>query len=237
MNTNTRAADRLPLFAAPSPDSAPPATPLSVRRSADLTWVDLTTLNRAVLFTVQEQYGLPPEAMTYFLLHYQSSKLIHAGPALFLVTFLAIPSPRYLFIPYELKLCVTPTLIVTLCGALGKAQSGLMRAIPLPTDSGGKVGHLLCRLLESVVDSYEAIVRTVSAPLPAATPKDEQRSWRRRIDKLVHCLRDTQVLLSNVAREGGKLFAAEEGRQLRLLEERVRTFARAVWEASQEGKE
>jgi hypothetical protein len=40
---------------------------------------------------VQERYGLPPEAITYFLLRHQSAKVIHAGSALFLVTFLAIP--------------------------------------------------------------------------------------------------------------------------------------------------
>lgn len=233
---NTRAADRHSLFAVPPPDSAASATPLSVRRSADLTWVDLTILNRAVLHTVQEQYGLPPEAMTYFLLHYQSSKLIHAGPALFLVTFFAIPSPRYFFITYELKLCVTPTLVVTLCGAPGKAQPGLMRTLPLPTDSEGKVGHLLCGLLESVVGSYEAIVHMIGTPPPATMPQDEQRAWRRRVDKLVQCLRDVQVLLHNVAREGGKLFAVEESQRLRLLEERVSTFVQTVWAASQEGK-
>jgi len=120
-----------------APDVLSPAE----RQPANPIWIDLTPLDRVALSAVQERYGLPPEAMTYFLLHYQSAKLIHAGPALFLVTFLAVPSLRYLFITRELKVCVTSTQIVTLCGPSRKARSDLARILPrLPSLSAGGAG-------------------------------------------------------------------------------------------------
>src|SRR2546427_11962163 len=91
----------------------------AAEQAEDRVWVDLAALNRAAFSTIQERYSLPPEAMTYFLLRYQSAKLIHAGPALFLVTFLAVPSRRHLFTTRELKICITPTVIATVCGPFG----------------------------------------------------------------------------------------------------------------------
>jgi Mg2+ and Co2+ transporter CorA len=208
---------------------APEAAPVG-KQPKDPVWIDLTALNRAAFSVVQEQYGLPPEVMTYLWLRYQSTKLIHAGPALFLVTFLAVPSPRHVFTTRELKICVTPTLVVTLCGPSGRAQPDLARALPLPKLSGGKIGQLLCGLLEGVTGSYEAIVKTVTERrLDEVTSGDTHR-WRRRIEKLVHFLRDEQILLGNIAREGSKLFTAEESRFLSRLGERVGVLARVTWD-------
>src|SRR5262249_61156433 len=104
-------------------------------------WVDLTSLHRTALSTLQDRYGLPSEVMTYFLLHYQSAKLIHAGPALFLVTFLAVPSSRYLFTTRELKICVTPTVVATLCGPAGGMRTSVMPTQTLPRPTGGGIGQ------------------------------------------------------------------------------------------------
>jgi Mg2+ and Co2+ transporter CorA len=200
-------------------------------------WIDLTALDHAACTMLQEQYGLSPEVMTYFLLRYQSAKLIHAGPALFLMTFLATPSTRDLFTTRELKICVTPTLVVTLCGASGKAQADLRRTLPLPSFSEGKSGQLLWGLLAGVVGSYDALVKTVREQRCEPVSGEEQHQWRKRVTKLVHRLRDEQVLLSNVAREGRKVFTPEESLRFRQLEERVEVLARVVWNISREGEE
>ena len=199
-------------------------------QAKDPVWIDLTALNRSTFSVVQEQYGLPPEVMTYFLLRYQSTKLIHAGPALFLVTFLAIPSPRHLFTMRELKICVTPTLVVTLYGPSGRARPDLARVLPLPKLSGGKIGQFLCGLLEGVTGSYEAIVKTVTERRLDEVTREDTHQWRRRVEKLVHFLRDEQILLGNIAREGSKLLSAEESRSLSRLGERVGVFARVAWD-------
>jgi hypothetical protein len=192
--------------------------------------MDLPSADRLTLSAAQERYGLPPEAMTYFLLRYQSAKLIHAGPALFLVTFLAVPSLRHLFTTRELKICVTPARIVTLCGPSGRAQLELARTLPLlPGLRAGGAGQFLCGLLAGVVGSYETIVKTVEDQRRDDAPPEERQRWRKRVEKLVHFLRDEQVFLSNVVREGGKLFAAEESQQFMRLEERVGVLARTVW--------
>jgi hypothetical protein len=209
-----------------APDVVSPAE----RQPENPLLVDLTSLNRAALSTIQERYGLPPEVMTYFLLHYQSAKLIHAGPALFLVTFLAVPSSRYLFTTRELKMCVTPTVIATLCGPAGRTQPDFMQTLPLPSLSGGRIGQFLCGLLEGTVGSYEAIVRVVEEWHRDNVPRDERQRRRKQVEKLVRFLREEQAFLGSLTREGGKLLAAEESRQIRSIEERVGVLARVAWE-------
>ena len=207
------------------------------RQQANPIWVDLTPLNRAAFGTIQERYGLPPEAMTYFLLHYQSAKLNHAGPALFLVTFLAVPSSRYLFTTRELKMCVSSAVIATMCGSAGRTQSELVQTLSLPSLSRGRIGQLLCGLLEGTVGSYEAIVRTVAERRRDNVPGEERQRWHKRIEKLVRFLREEQSFLGSVAREGGKLLAPEESRQIKSIEERVGVLARALWEANLQRKD
>jgi Mg2+ and Co2+ transporter CorA len=226
-------------FQASSPPgmAAPDVVSPAERQPENPLWVDLTPLHSTALSTVQERYGLPPEAMTYFLLHYQSAKLIHAGPALFLVTFLAVPSLRHLFITRELKVCVTPTQIVTLCGPSRKARSDLARMLPqLPSLSAGGAGQFLCGLLAGVVGSYEALVKGVEARGLDEASKEEQQRWQTRVEKLIRFLRDAQAFLGNVARGGGKVLTAEENQQLTRLEERVGVLARVAWEALRGGE-
>lgn len=200
------------------------------RQQENPIWVDLTPLTRTALGTIQERYGLPSEAMTYFLLHYQSARLIHAGPALFLATFLAVPSQRHLFTMRELKICVTPTMIATVCGSSGKAQADLMQTLPLPGLTRERAGQLLCALLEGTVESYEAVGKVVAERRPDDVPREERQRWRKRVEKFVRFLREEQTFFNNIAREGGKLFVMEEHQRLRCLEERVRVLARAAWD-------
>jgi Mg2+ and Co2+ transporter CorA len=216
--------------------AAPDVVSPAARQPENPVWVDLTSMNRAALSTIQERYGLPPEVMTYFLLHYQSAKLIHAGPALFLVTFLAVPSLRYLFTTRELKMCVAPTVVATLCGSAGRTQPDLMQTLPLPSLSGERIGQFLCGLLEGTVGSYEAIVRTVEERRRDNVPRDERQQRRKQGEKLVRFLREEQAFLGSVAREGGKLLAAEESRQIKSVEEHVGVLARVAWETLRGGE-
>src|SRR5262249_35056860 len=200
------------------------------QQPAEMTWVDLPPTDRLTLSTARERYDLPPEALTYFLLHYQSAKLNHAGPTLFLITFLAVPSLRHLFTTRELKICVTPTQIVTLYGSSGRTQPGLARTLPLLAGlSGGGVGRFLCGLLVGVVGSYEAVVKTVEERRVDDVPWEGRQRWHQQVEKLIRFLRDERVFLNGVAREGGKLFTAEESQQLLCLEARVGRLARVVW--------
>ncbi len=237
MNTSSRLTN-LPFRSSSPPGMASPDTlSPAEKQQANPLWVDLTPLNRAALSTIQERYGLPSEAMTYFLLHYPSAKLIHAGPALFLVTFLAVPSLRHLFITRELKVCVTPTQIVTLCGPSRKARSDLARVLPrLPSPSAGGAGQFLCGLLAGVVESYEALVKGVEERRLDEASKEQQQRWRTRVEKFIRFLRDEQAFLGSVARGGGKLLTAEENQQLTRLEERVGVLARVVWDALRGGE-
>lgn len=201
-------------------------------------WIDLSDAARLTLDAARERYDLPPEVMTYFLLHYQSAKLIHAGSALFLVTFLAAPSLRHLFTTCELKICVTPTRIITLCESSGGAPFELRRSLPLLAGlDTGEVGQLLCSLLAGVVESYAGIVKTVQGQCLESTPQTEQQRRRKRVEKLIRCLRDAQGFLRRVAHEGRKLFTDEDGQQLQQLEERSGALARAAWETLQKQRQ
>jgi Mg2+ and Co2+ transporter CorA len=203
---------------------------LLMNNQMEITWIDLPSTNRLTLDAVRERYGLPPEAMTYFLLRYESVKVIHAGSALFLVTFLTLPSPRSLFTLRELKLCVTSTRVVTWCGSSGRAQPELVRLLPgLPSLGAQGVGSCLCGLLAGVVASYEAIVNLVEEQRLNNEPREERQRWSNRIEKFLRFLRDERVFLARVTREGRK---TEENQQLLHLEERVGTLARRVWSAA-----
>lgn len=195
-------------------------------------WVDLSGADRLTLDAAQKRYGLPPEAMTYFLLHYQSPKLIHAKSALFLVTFLATPSLRHLFTLRELKICMTPTHVVTWCESLGRTRSEPEQTpLFMPSLDTGGAGRFLCGLLAGVVESYACIVTTVKEQFREGTSQEARERWRRRVEKFIHCLHDEHIFLQNMVREGRKLFADEEGRRLQQLVERVTTLAQVTSEA------
>lgn len=216
---------------APSGTASRESRQLTGQQPDHIVWIDLSDAARLTLDAARERYDLPPEVMTYFLLRYQSAKLIHAGSALFLVTFLAAPSLRHLFTTRELKICVTPTRIVTLCDSSGRTQLEPRRSLPfLPGLDTGGAGRFLCSLLVGVVESYADIVKTVQEQRLESTPRVEQQRWRKRVEKLIRCLRDTQGFLRRVAHEGKKLFADEEEQCLQQLEERIRALARAAWE-------
>lgn len=229
MNTSYRSTG----VAAPAPSgiASRESRQLTVQQPDHIVWIDLSDAARLTLDAARERYDLPLEVMTYFLLRYQSPKLIHAGPALFLVTFLAAPSLRHLFTTRELKICATPTRIVTLCESSGRTQFALRRSLPLlpGLDTGG-AGRFLCSLLADVVESYAGIVKTIQEQRLESTPRTEQQRWRKRVEKLIRCLRDAQGFLRKVTHEGKKLFTDEEGQRLQQLEERSGALARAAWE-------
>lgn len=199
---------------------------------AERTWMDLPSLNRFTFDAVRERYGLPPETITYFLLRHQSAKVIHAGSALFLITFLTAPSVRALFTPRELKLCVTPTRVVTWCGPSRRGQPALAQLLPgLLSLSAQGVGPCLCDLLAGVMASYEIIADMVEDRRLLNGMREEQQRWGNRTEKFLRFLRDQRVFLGHVAREGRKVFAAEQSQQLLRFEERVDILARRVWSA------
>ncbi|MGE0679891.1 MAG: CorA family divalent cation transporter [Candidatus Binatia bacterium] len=232
MNTSYRSTGVDP--PAPSGLASRESRQLTAQQPDHIVWIDLSDAVRLTLDAARERYDLPLEVMTYFLLRYQSAKLIHAGSALFLVTFLAAPSLRHLFTTRALKICVTPTRIVTLCESSGRTPLELRRSLPLLSglDTGG-AGRFLCSLLAVVVESYAGIVKTVQEQCLESTPRVEQQQWRKRVEKLIRCLRDTQGFLRKVAHEGKKLFADEEGQRLQQLEEQIGALARATWETLQ----
>jgi len=201
-----------------------------VSQPEEMIWIDLSGPDRLTLDALQERYGLPPEAITYFLLRHQSAKIIHAGSVLFLVTFWTIPSVRVLFTLQELRLCVTPTRLVTWCGSSGRGQPALARRLPgLPSLSVQSVGSWVCGLLTGVAASYEAIVTLIEERRLKHEPQAERQLQQKRIEKFLRFLRDQRVFFGRVAREGRKLLATEEHQQLLQLEERVDAFARRVW--------
>lgn len=233
MNTPARPTDGRSLHSSSTGPVAGLMFPQAAPQPEEMTWIDLSGADHLTLDTVQERYGLPPEAITYYLLRQQSAKVIHADSALFLVTFLALPSRRSLFTPQELKLCVTSTRVVTWCGPAGRGQPTLAQRLPgLPSLSTQGVGPCLCGLLTGVVASYEAIANLVENRRFPNGLREEREWWGKRTEKFLRFLHDERVFLGHVAREGKKLFATEEHQQLLHLEERVDTLAGRVWSAA-----
>lgn len=233
MNTPARPTDGRALHSSSTGPVAGLVFPQAALQPEEVTWIDLSGAGRLTLDIVQERYGLPPEAITYFLLRHQSAKVIHAGSALFLVTFLALPSRRALFTPHELKLCVTSTRVVTWCGPFGRGQPPLAQRLPgLPNLSAQGVGPCLCGVLTGVVTSYEAIAN-LDKNRRFLNGLREEQPWRGKwTEKFLRFLHGERVFLGHVAREGKKLLETEEHQQLLHLEERVGALAHRVWSAA-----
>lgn len=172
---------------------------------------------------MQDQYALPPEVVTYFLLAYQCPKLIHASSSLFLVTFVVMPSASQLFSLHELKICVTPARIITLCEPPGGNPSRLAQLLPiLPHLSTTGVGPFLHGLLREVVWAYERIVDEL-----VQQPYSPGPMWgAKRVALFRRLLNKQQTFLRTILREGDRLFPAHERLLLGKLEQRV---GQLVW--------
>ncbi|MBI3245982.1 MAG: hypothetical protein HYZ50_05700 [Deltaproteobacteria bacterium] len=203
--------------------------PVVVQPSDDAVWLDLTLLNRTELHQVLEHYEVPPEVATYFLLRYQSPKVIHAGSALFVVIWLAAPSLQRLFTLRELKICVAPTLVATVCesSARAKPQRARVLSIPPPMRAGG-VGRLLSNFLEGVLTSYEAVMKMISDQSPTRMGKEEQRLWCQRVEQFAEVLRGARMVVGQVARTERKLVLADDPRHFNALTTRLEDLLRTV---------
>ena len=197
---------------------APQSLPSKLIRSVESCWVELTQVDKWTLSKVQNQYGLPPEVLTYFLLSYQSPKLIHAGSSLFLVTFMVTPSASELFSLHELKICVTPAKILTLSEPSNARPSPLAQQLPiLPHLSTTGVGPFLHSLLREVIWAHERIVDECIQPPSGVGPL-----WGpKRVALFRRLLGHQQTFLRTVLREGDRLFPTQERLQLGKLEQRV----------------
>jgi hypothetical protein len=169
-------------------------------------WLDLTLLNRTGLTQVLQRYTLPLEVTTYFHLRFQSPKVIAVNRALFLVTCVVVPSLRQLFVPHELKLCVTPTLVAGLYDRALCTQprigSTLAQNADLPP---GGVAQFVWKMLDGVVASYETVARTVLNHVLTRQGTEELRVWKQRVAALAESLGQQRVFLHNAAHAGRKV--------------------------------
>jgi len=192
-------------------------------------WLDLTLLNRTGLNQVLERYALPLEVATYFQLRFQSPKVIAVDRALFLVTSVVAPSPRQLFVPHELKLCVTPTLVAGLYARVLRTQSPIGSILSQPTDvpSGG-VARFVWKVLDGVVASYETVATTIPNHALARKGTEDQRVWKQRVAALVEVIGQQQVFLYNVARAGRKVGVDAQHEERVALDTRLERLLRSI---------
>jgi hypothetical protein len=166
----------------------------------------LTLLNRTGLTQVLQRYTLPPEVATYFHLRFQSPKVIAVNRALFLVTCVVVPSPRQLFVPHELKLCVTPTLVAGLYDRALRTQPQIGSTLAQLADlSPGGVAQFVWEMLDGVVASYETVARTILNHVLARKGTEELRVWKQRVAVLAELLGQQRVFLHNATHAGRKV--------------------------------
>ena len=196
---------------------------VAVQSSDGAVWIDLTLRNRTGLNQVLEHYDVPREVATYFFLRYQSPKVIHAGPALFVMIFL--PSLRHLFSLWELKICLTPTLIATVCEPFVHAKPNRDRIPPLPPPRPrGSVERLLSDLLGRVLSSYEAVVKTIADQSLSGMEKEERQLWRQRVEKFAEVLHGARIVMNHVARAEQKLALPDDLKHFDALAIRLETL-------------
>ena len=198
---------------------------VAVQSSDGAVWLDLTLLNRAGLNQVLEHYDVPREVATYFFLRYQSPKVIHAGSALFVMIFLAASSLRHVFSLRELKICLTPTLVATVCEPFVHAKPNRDRILPLPPPRPtSSVGRVLRDLLGRVLSSYETVIKTIFDQSLSGMRKEERQLWRQRVEKFAQVLRGARLVMSHVARAERKLALTNDPKPFDALATRIETL-------------
>lgn len=202
---------------------------VAVQSSDGAVWIDLTLRNRTGLNQVLEHYDVPREVATYFFLRYQSPKVIHAGSALFVMIFLAAPSLRHLFSLWELKICLTPTLVATVCEPFVHARPNRDRIPSLsPPRPTGSVEWLLSDLLGRVLISYETVVKTIADQSLSGMGKEERQLWRQRIEKFAEVLHGARIVMNHVARAEQKLALTDDLKHFDALAIRLETLIRTI---------
>ena len=202
---------------------------VAVQSSDGAVWIDLTLRNRTGLNQVLEHYDVPREVATYFFLHYQSPKVIHAGSALFVMIFLAAPSLRHMFSLWELKICLTPTLVATVCEPFVHAKPNRDRILPLPPPRPtGSVERLLSDLLGRVLSSYETVVKTIADQSLGGMGKEERQLWRQRVAKFAEVLHGARSVMNHVAHAERKLALTDNLEHFDVLATRLETLIRTI---------
>lgn len=197
-------------------------------------WLDLTLLNRTGLNQVLERYAVPLEVATYFQLRFQSPKVIAVDRALFLVTSVVAPSPRQLFVPHELKLCVTPTLIAGLYDRVLRTQSPIGSILSQPADApSGGVAQFVWEVLDGIVASYEGVATTVPTHGLMRKGTEDLRVWQQRVAALVEVIGQQQVFLYNVARAGRKVGVGAQQEERAVLDARLERLLQSLAEVRQ----
>ena len=149
--------------------------------------------------------------------------------ALFLVTFLTSPSLRHLFLARELKICVTPELVATICGPRRRGPSTTNPLLTLSlSPRPGSSGRFLQQFFNGALSSYEGVVKTLTKP---AADQAAEKTWgRRRIERLVCFLREQQTLVNVLIRDGRKVLSDEELVGFVQVQQGIEQLARAAWE-------
>jgi Mg2+ and Co2+ transporter CorA len=202
---------------------------VAVQSSDGAVWLDLTLRKRTGLNQVLEHYDVPREVATYFFLRYQSPKVIHAELSLFMIIFLATPSLRHIFSLWELKICLTPTLVATVCEPFVHAKPNRDRLPPLPPPRPtGSVEWLLSDLLGRVLSSYETVVKTIADQSFSGMEKEERQLWRQRVEKFAEVLHGARLVMSHRARAERRLALTDGLKHFAALATRLETLIRTI---------
>lgn len=207
----------------------------------DPMWVDLYDPDPTRLEEVRQQLGLSPEVITACFRHSRSSTVTCIDSVLVLGTFFAHLVSHSLFSLQELKICVTPHILLTLHGRVS-AGPLLGQQSFLPDWRGvraGSTGHLLRLLLEGAVRLHERVGVELKKSLPKTAPANNrpprvEQLRRRRVRKrgmqFVKFLHQQHAFLQDVERAGGTLFCPDDRAHLQWLVERVGVLARILGE-------
>ena len=178
----------------------------STGNEADTVWLDLTLLNQTAVTQVLERYALPLEVTTYFQLKFQSPKVITTDRALFVVTCIVSPSPRFLFLPHELKLCITPTLVAGLYDRSGRTQPQVASVFARPiAGSAERITEYVWDILDGVVGSYETVVQALPTHVLTRKETADHHWWKKRGAALAELLHQHHVCMHNVVHAGRKV--------------------------------
>lgn len=208
--------------------AAAPAPSLSVPEK--FMWVDLWDPEHSQLESACQAFPSPAAVLAFCRRRFHTPAISCIDSTLFLETFFAGLSPGRLCSLQELKVCVTPRVLLTVRRHAGTTPYG--RQFPLPEWKVARDDHagaLLCLILAGAVRSYEAVGAALKQQLTqsrgrARVPAGEGEG------QFVQFLRHQRSFLRRVKDVGRAFFGADECTRLQWLGERVGVMARILEE-------
>lgn len=193
-------------------------------------WLDLDNPEHKQLVHACQAFPSPAAILAFCCRSFLMPTVSATDSTLFLATFSTVLSPEHLCSLQELKVCVTPRVLLTVHRHASTAPRG-WQFPPSEREAArdDRVGALLCLILTGAVQSYEAVGAAFKQQLTLGRGRTRVSAGEGG-KQFVQFLRHQRAFLRRVKDVGKAFLGADECMRLQWLGERVGVMARILEE-------